>query len=291
MIRTLLTSLAILAGLLGSAPTCADQGKVVDAKLPSGIIASANFQAGRKGRPALLVLHGFLQTREFPTVASVVEAASTAGYATLAPTLTLGVSQRNKSLPCEALHVHTLDEDVAEVEFWVRWLVKKGYTRIILAGHSYGNLQILKYLGRNPAPAVKQALMISLTDVERKQSAQQRARLADDLRARLAKGNQALVDAEFGHCKKYVSPPAALLTYLEISRGSILEALANVPVPTEVILGGNDDRMGSDWIEKLVSRGISVRVIPDASHFFDNQYEFDLQEAVLLALQDKPSRH
>lgn len=290
MIRKLLSSLAMLAGLLVSQPTFANHGDIVDAKLPSGKVASAHFHAGKKDQPALLVLHGFLQTRAFPTVTSVVEAASTAGYATLAPTLTLGVSRRNKSLPCEALHVHTLDEDAAELAFWVSWLVRKGHSRVILVGHSYGNLQILTYLGRNPAPAVKQALMISLTDVERKQNAQQRARLAEDLRARLAKGDQALVETEFGHCKKYVTPPAALLSYLAISRDSILDALMNVPVPTEVIMGAKDDRMGPDWVGKLVSRGVAVRVVPDASHFFDNQYEFDLQETVLLALQDKLPR-
>lgn len=250
-------------------------------------MASANYQAGNKGQPAVLVLHGFLQTRTFPTVASIVEAASTAGYTTLAPTLTLGISRRNKSLPCEAIHMHTLDEDAAEVAFWVRWLVQKGHSRIILVGHSSGNLQLLTYLGRNPSPAVKQVLMISLTDVEFKQSAQLRARQAKDLRDRLEKGSNALVEAEIGHCKKYVSPPAALLSYLSISRGSILESLAKAPVPAEVIMGSKDDRMGQDWVEKLVARGIVVRVIPDASHFFDNQHEFDLQEVVLKALQDK----
>jgi len=55
-------------------------------------------------------------------------------------------------------------------------------------------------------------------------------------------------------------------------------------VPAEVIMGGKDDRMGSDWVEKLASRGIAVRTIPGASHFFGNQYEFDLQDAVLKAL-------
>jgi len=263
---------------------------VVEARLPSGKMAGANYQAGKKDQPAVLILHGFLQTRAFPTVVSMVEAASTAGYTTLAPTLTLGISRRNKSLPCEAIHTHTLDEDTAEVAFWVRWLEQKGYSRIVLVGHSYGNLQLLGYLGRNPAPAVKQVLMISLTDVERKQSAQQRALLAQDLRARLEKGNQGLVEAEIGHCNKYVSPPAALLSYLAISRSGILEALAKTSVPVEVIMGSKDDRMGPDWIDKLVSGKIAVRVIPGASHFFDSQYEFDLQEAMLQALQDKRPR-
>lgn len=287
MIRSLLSLLACLAGALFSLTAIAGHGEEVDARLPSGKIASANFQAGKKGQPAVLVLHGFLQTRAFPTVASVVDAASTAGYTTLAPTLTLGISRRNKSLPCEAVHMHTLDEDAAEVAFWVRWLVQKGHSRIILVGHSYGNLQLLAYMGRNPAPAVKQLLLISLTDVERKQSAQQRAGIAQDLRASLAKGSKTLVEAEIGHCKKYVSPPGPLLSYLAMSRDSILKSLAHAPVPAEVIMGAKDDRMGADWVEKLVSRGIAVRVVPEASHFFDNQYEFDLQEAVVQALQDK----
>lgn len=287
MTRSRLSLLASLAGVLLCLTPIAGHGGVVDAKLPSGKMASANFQAGKKGQPAVLVLHGFLQTRAFPTVASIVEAASTAGYTTLAPTLTLGISRRNKSLPCEAIHMHTLDEDAAEVAFWVRWLVQKGHSRIILVGHSYGSVQLLAYMGRNPAPAVKQLLMISLTDVELKQSAQQRARLAQELRDRLAKKNNALVEAEFGQCKKYVSPPAPLLSYLAMSRNSILEALAQNQVATEVIMGAKDDRMGPDWVENLVSRGIVVRVIPDASHFFDNQYEFDLQEAVLQVLRDK----
>jgi len=290
MTRSLLSPLAWLAGVLFSLAAVAGHAGVVDAQLPSGKMASANYQAGHKGQPAVLVLHGFLQTRAFPTVTSIVEAASTAGYTTLAPTLTLGISRRNKSLPCEAVHVHTLDEDVAEVASWVRWLMKTGHSRVVLVGHSYGNLQLLTYLRRNPLPAVKQVLMISLTDVEMKQGAQQRVRLAEELRDRMHQKNNALVTAEFGHCKKYVSPPAPLLSYLTISRDSILEALVHAPVPVEVIMGAKDDRMGQDWVEKLVARGIVVRVIPGASHFFDNQYEFDLQEVVLKALQDKHSK-
>jgi alpha/beta superfamily hydrolase len=71
---------------------------------------------------------------------------------------------------------------------------------------------------------------------------------------------------------------------MRISRQTILDSLAKSAVPVDVIMGGKDDRMGADWVEKLVSRGIAVRVIPGASHFFDNQYEFDLQEAVSQAL-------
>ncbi|MDO9636442.1 MAG: hypothetical protein Q7I95_05725, partial [Thiobacillus sp.] len=148
-------------------------------------------------------------------------------------------------------------------------------------GHSYGNLQLLTYLGRNPSPVVKQLLMISLTDVEAKQSAAQRARFAQALRERVARGDTGLAEVEFGHCKKYVSPPAKLLSYMSISRQGILDAVARSPVPARVIMGSLDDRMGASWVEHLQARGIAVSVIPGASHFFDNQFEFDLHEVVL----------
>jgi pimeloyl-ACP methyl ester carboxylesterase len=294
MIRNSLQLLAFLAVLWVSHPAFADHEDVVDvveARLSSGKMASANFHVGKSDQPAVLILHGFLQTRAFPTVASVTEALSTAGFTTLAPTLSLGISHRNKSLPCEAVHLHALDDDVAEVAFWVHWLMQKGHSRIILVGHSFGNLQLLAYLEHAPTPAVKQVLMISLTDVEVKQSAQQRDLLAKDMRERVSRRDKRLAEAEFGLCRKYVSPPAALLSYLSISRGSILDALSQTRVPVEVIMGGKDDRMGSDWVGKLISRGIVVRVIPGASHFFDNQYEFDLQEAVLQAVRDRLPVH
>lgn len=284
MTRTPTLLLAVLACLLISLPSFAHQDELVEARLPSGKVASAAFHAGNKGLPAVLILHGFLQTRTFPTIVSTMEALSEADYTVVVPTLSLGISGRNKSLPCEAVHLHTLDEDRAEIAFWVRWLTRKGRSHIILVGHSFGNVQLLASLGRAPLPGVKQLLMISLVDVEAKQSAQQRAQLVKDLRDRVARGDRSLVEVEFGHCKKYVSPPAALLSYLEISRSGILESLVKSPVPTSVIMGGKDDRMGSEWVEKLSSRGISVQTIPGASHFFDSQYEFDLQDAVLKAL-------
>lgn len=279
--------LVALACLLMPLSAFAGHVRATEARLPSGSVASAKFHIGSSGKPAVLVLHGFLQTNEFPTIASMTDALATAGYTVLAPMLSLGISRRNKSLPCEAIHLHSLDDDAAEVAFWVRWLVQKGYGHVVLVGHSFGNLQLLSYLGHNPAPAVKQVLMISLTDVEVKQDARQRARLAGDLRARAKRGETALIEAEFGHCRKYVSPPAALLSYMSLSRSGILDALADSPVPAAAIMGGSDDRMGPDWVDRLVARGIAVRVIPGASHFFDNQYEFDLQDALLQALSER----
>lgn len=281
MHRVLLT---MVFAWLCFAPPALAQDRTIEVKLASGKIATAAFHEGRLSQPGVIILHGFLQTRDFPTVANLAQALASAGYAVLTPTLSLGISQRNRSLPCEAVHTHSLEQDVAEVALWTRWLAGKGHKQVILVGHSFGSLQILSYVSHEPAPAVTKALLISLTDVEVRQAAPERARTVRALRERIARGDKSLVEAEFGHCRKYVSPAAALLSYATITRGSILESLSKSAVPVEAIMGGNDERMGPDWPDKLMARGIDVRVIPGANHFFDNQYEFDLHDAVLQGL-------
>lgn len=52
--------------------------ETVEAKLPVGITATADFRAGKPSRPAVLVLHDFLQTRHAPPMSSLAN--------TLAPT-------------------------------------------------------------------------------------------------------------------------------------------------------------------------------------------------------------
>ena len=268
------------ASMLSSNPASADSSTVVEGKLPSGKIASAEYHAGKPDKPAVLILHGFLQTRTFPTVANAAQTLADANYTVLAPTLSLGISRRNQSLPCEALHTHTLQEDVAEIGFWVRWLGERGHKQIALVGHSFGSVQILEYLTSRPSPLIAKAILISLTDVEVKQNAQERSTIFQELRNRIARKDLGVAEIEFSQCKLFVGPPQALITYLSVTRSSILNTLSKPRLPVEVLLGSNDDRMGGDWISSLKARGTEVRIINGANHFFDNQHEFDLHDAL-----------
>ena len=81
--------------------------------------ARASYLEGGNDANPVLILHGFLQTHEFPTVNRLAVALNESGYTILAPSLTLGIHKRKKSLACEAIHTHNAASDAAEVAVWV----------------------------------------------------------------------------------------------------------------------------------------------------------------------------
>lgn len=119
----LLAASLFLLALLKSGFALAD---VMSLIAPNGREATAEYRPGRSDLPAVLIVHGFLQTRAFPTVAALADGLAQAGFTVLTPTLTLNVSRRRHSLPCEAVHSHTFEMDVAEVAAWADWLERRG---------------------------------------------------------------------------------------------------------------------------------------------------------------------
>ena len=251
-----------------------------------GIDASAEYAPGASGKPAVLLVHGFLQTRDFPTVATLANALADAGYPTLAPNLSLGIPNRAQSLACEAVHQHTMEGDSAEIAQWVGWLKARGHQRIVLIGHSFGSLNILAYLSGKPDPAVRGFIGASL--IEAQTDERRRAELLATLRERMRADNAALVRAPLSFCKAYTATPASLLSYLQWDRQRTLAALAAHHDKAFLVMGGADERLSARWLEALGKAGARVKVIGGASHFLDGEHEFDLIDATLshLALFD-----
>lgn len=260
--------------------------ETVEAKLPTGIIATADFRAGRPSRPAVLLLHGFLQTRHAPPMSSLANTLADQGYTVLIPTLTLGINRRAKSLACEAVHAHTMDGDVAEVGFWVNWLTDKGYTSIALVGHSVGSTQILRYAAQKPNQAVKKAILTSLVPFSGKPQEVQNALAL----TRQPASEQALERFTLTYCiNTYVAPPAPYLSYVANDTEQALGLLGKIKVPVEIILGSADKTIATDWPGKIQSRGIPVTVIDKAGHFFDGAQEFDLADKIEAILNTLPA--
>ncbi|EGW54358.1 alpha/beta hydrolase [Candidatus Endoriftia persephonae] len=280
---TNLIALIILLSLF-TAPLKAE---LIELKMAKGIRASAEFRQGNLDAPPILILHGFLQTREFFTVRRLAETLAESGYSVLTPTLTLGIDQRNASLPCEAIHTHSFDQDRREVGVWNQWLKTHTGQNAIIIGHSDGSVTLVGYLGAEPDAPVSAAILISLTHFGQGPAANET--LADIQRAKHAiKAGQGQRLDNFGlaFCKLYPTTPSAYLSYVSWSRQKILSKMATIQTTTTVIIGGSDQRITPQWSRQLQDRRVKLIKVEGANHFFDHEHEFDLVEAVEAALEN-----
>lgn len=271
---------------LSVSPALAD---LIEQRLKKGPLLTAEYNLGQPQQPAVFLLHGFLQTHESPTVKRLADSLATAGYTTLSPTLSLGISRRAKSLACEAAHRHTLDQDIGEIAAWMDWLARRHQGPIVFIGHSYGSLQGLIYAADKPNPALRQMIGLSLIDTEQKPNDRSRAQMVATAKAALAKGNLGLMNFALGHCKQYTATPKSFLSYANWNRNQVLELARNSKVPVNVVVGSEDARMGKSWSQALMAAGVQVNSIEGANHFFDAEYEFDLLDLVVnLLKKQKP---
>ena len=261
------------------------RSETVEARLLSGVLVSADYHSGKATLPAVLLLHGFLQTRDFPTISRLAEGLSEAGYSVLSPTLSLGVSKRAQSLPCEAIHNHSMQGDISEIDYWVKWLKSKGHHNIVLAGHSFAAVQLLAYSLDKPDKDIDQMILISILDVTHKYWGKRTPVNSRAAKQKLAQGDRSLSNYEIGFCRKYPSTASAYLSYQAWVSPKILDGLAHIKIPVDVILGGNDDFMVPELPRNIQQLGIPIKLIKGANHFFGEQYEFDLLDAVLASLK------
>lgn len=273
---------------LGS--TVAAEEDVVAAHLPGGFTVTAEYRQTKPHSPAALILHGFLQTRNSITLATLANSAADAGFSVLMPTLSLGISERKQSLQCDAIHTHRMDGDIAEIAFWVDWLEQQGHKEIVLIGHSFGSLQLLAYLRKHPERKIRRFIATSLLDLSKDTPTDIRQRHLQHAEQLVAKGDASLQEFSLSHCTKYLAPAEAYLTYATWSRDRIISALRNTAVPVAVILGNKDRRLDAEWPPTLREAGADVILIEGANHFFAADQEFDLLDTVQRLLVQPPKK-
>lgn len=281
----LLTALVAPTGV-GAAPV--ELALVAAGVKPGAMVARAEFRPGDPDKPVVLLLHGFLQTHDFPIIHQLAEGLASEGYGVLAPTLTLGVTHRRQSLACEAVHTHDMDGATAEISAWIDWLKALDPKAIVLVGHSLGSINLLAYAAGRPDPAVRKFIGISIIEGiwNRKDVAREHeiARLRERIRA----GDRAPASYPFSFCKTFRAAPDSLLSYLEWTPDRILKTASRTRAPFVFIMGGRDERLGPDWLDRLRATRARVRVIEGANHFMDGAYEFDLLDHLVRELRATP---
>jgi len=257
----------------------------VELTLPSKQVAKAEFRAGNPAKPAVILIHGFLQTHNFPIINRLLEALSAEGYTVLAPTLSLGITHRAQSLACEAIHTHTVASGAAEIHAWVKWLKARKAKKTILVGHSLGNVHNLEYLSSHPDASVSKFIGISIMEGRLKAGEQTRSSQIQKLRKSMGTRSSGLLEEQFSFCQKFRASPESLLSYMEWGPDKILETIDTIRIPVTMIMGSQDDRLGEGWLDRLKKSRARVVIIDGANHFMDGQYEFDLLDHFLEELR------
>jgi len=256
----------------------------INLKVKNNITATASYFVSDKIEPVVLLIHGFLGTRNHATLKNLNTAIQDEGYSTLAPTLSLGIDQRKQSLACEAIHTHTMDSDISEIKQWVQWLVKKGHKKIILLGHSFGSLNMLVYLKQHDMPETTYAIATSLIDIEHaigKQSVKDQLKEAYQ---QIKNNNKSLNEYKISYCKKFISTAETFASYAKWDKKNILGLLKTIKTPIHIIMGQNDQRMEKNWPNLLSKQGSQVDIINGANHFFSDEFEFELHDQVINTL-------
>lgn len=274
--------------LCGVSP--AGQADTLRLKSPDGKkYLNAEYQPGDRQRPAIVVLHGFLQTREFLTTQGIINGLSTLGYTVIAPNLSLGISDRLQSMQCQAPHKHRFDDDLREVDFWVEWLRRQGYPGVILVGHSWGSQHGLGYAEAYPQAPVSAMIAISL--VREGQSATVHAKQVSQAEARAARRDLSLQPYALSFCKTYMATPESYLSYARWDDARVVESLTRLQerkLPVYAVVGSQDSRIDDKWVQILHRHTTQTIVINGANHFFSSVHEFELNdrlEALIAQIQ------
>lgn len=252
----------------------------IQLKVSENITANAAFYEGEAGKPSILILHGFLLNHNFPTIKRLAESLHGLGYTILMPSLSLGLNKRQQSLPCEAIHTHSLTSDIAELDQWVKWLARKSGGKIILLGHSTGSLVSIFYLAENPSAEVSQLIFLSIPTFGPNPYANETVQYAEKARELIQSGDQSLHEFGLSYCKKYTTTAKNFLSYYQLSQENTFKALTKIALKKTLIIGDKDSRIDQQWNLGLVPLGITVIAIAGANHFFDYEYEFDLLDTV-----------
>ena len=240
----------------------------LEVTLPSGVKALAEFHAGRTSQPAILILHGFLQTHHSPPMSSLASNLTSKEFTVLNPTISLGFSKRSQSSACEAVHTYTMEEEVAEIGYWVNWLAQKGYKDIVLIGFSStGNLGVLLYNAQSNHFPIRKSILVSLNPLN--------MNTAEHLKIQRKAGAQRNNISRFnlGYCKNnFAGTDKSYLSYARHDENNMLELLQHTTVPSELIFGTDDHILPADWLSRIESHHaqspFTVSQISGANHFF-----------------------
>ena len=252
------------------------------AQLPNGVWANAEYTPAEEGKPTVLLIHPLQQTNQFSTIINLSESLVDDGYGVLMPNLSLGISNRQRSMACEAIHMLNMTQDIEEIDFWADWLADKITPSIIGMGHSSGALQILAHADTGKLSSL---LLINLVAIGPDGSASINLEQLEQARQSQEEGlPNSLGHYQYSYCNDYVTSRDSYLDIATWDANKVSQQLSRLNLEIDIILGDEDFSLSRAWLPKTSSPHIQIHYMEGADHFFSGSEEFDLHDKVLEVL-------
>ena len=253
----------------------------IEELLPNGLLAEAKYIQGDADKPVILLMHGFLTVHNFNLIQNIATEIADNHFTVLTPTLTLGISKRRTTLDCDALHLHSMEDDLKEIEWWVNWLIGKGHKKIILMGHSSGAVQIINYANTYKHKELIKVIALSLVPLSTPIN-NQTALSNQNVLKLIENNNTDIHHFTLAYCiENYSAPAKQYLSYAKWDPPHILKSLNAISLDKKVIIGSLDISRFNKWISDIKNTNSRVDVIEGADHFFGSGTEFELYDSIM----------
>jgi pimeloyl-ACP methyl ester carboxylesterase len=273
------------------------QAEDISLQSADGLTLHANLELadGKTMAEGLVLLtHGTLAHNKMEIIVALQDALKDRGISTLAPTLSLGISNRTGMYDCAVPHTHKHTDALVEIGQWLNWAKDNGAHDIVLAGHSRGGNQTAWFAVSHPDPAVTKVVLIAPATYNAAEAAQGFEKTHKrPLKDALAEA-QALVDAGKGdtmlkgmgllYCPGSDVTAASFVSYYKPDdRMHTPNLMPLIGKPT-LVIAGSEDTVVKGLIEAtqpLADAGkVKLVIIDGADHFYRDLYAEDAADAI-----------
>lgn len=245
----------------------------------------------------VIMIHGTLAHGGMDIMQALQATLAERGFSTLAPTLALGINNRQGMYDCAQPHRHSNASILREIDAWIAWADKSGAARIGLLGHSRGGAQVALYAaeqGDKLAAKLDRIILVAPTTFDTSIAvADYRARYGKDFAAVMAQaeklvaagqGSSLMTDTDFMYCPKAQVAAASFVSYHRADGSNDAPSLlGRIKRPVLLILAGAEEVV-KNLPEKLQSAAkpphYTQAVVDGADHFFKDLYAEDLADLV-----------
>lgn len=273
------------------------QAEDVSFQSPDGLTLNANLELADGKTMAdglVLMTHGTLAHNKMEIIAALQQAFKERGISSLAPTLSLGVSNRTGMYDCAVPSTHKHTDALTEIGLWLNWAKEQGAADVVLAGHSRGGNQTAWFAAREPDAVVSKVVLIAPATFDAAKSAAGFEKSHNrPLKGAMAEA-KALVDAGKGdevlkgmgilYCPGADVTAASFVSYyVADERMHTPNLMGMIGKPTLVVAGSEDTVVEGliDAARPLADAGtIELAVVDGADHFFRDLYAEDVADAI-----------